>query len=88
MKQKKHQKHKQSYDDDEKEDSDYKPKSIDFNIILSNYADDESYDDGEQEKIEKTLNEDIECNSDDEKNFMRENYTKIGEIVPKLECKS
>jgi ATP-dependent Lon protease len=62
------------------EDDDKKKK--DFNLILTNYGDDDYYMD-EDEEIEKSLNEDIECNSDDEEIFMRENYIQTNKTEKK-----
>jgi ATP-dependent Lon protease len=63
--------------DENNDNQDEDKKKRDFNLILTNFGDDDDNYLDEDEEIEKNLNEDIECNSDDEEIFMREKFLQI-----------
>jgi ATP-dependent Lon protease len=92
MKKSKKSKKEESEDEDEEDDSDYDEDEDDNNInivfTIGGGGDDEEYDEDEDD------DEDDEYNSDDEKMFMKENYTEIKmpeeqqESKPKKKSKS
>ena len=65
-----------------------------FNKIFSEYLNecldddsDDDYNDDDDEKITQLLNDDVECNSDDEKVFMKESFADDETKLPKKKSK-